>query len=252
VNLAPAPPTRIQLCGPTVVERAGVRLENGLPGRQGRVLFSYLVLNRHREAHRDELMEAIWPRDAPSAAEAGLNALISKLRKTFGAETLEGRTSLRLRLEPGATIDVEVAADAVHRAESQVALANWKGAWGPSLVALFVAEREFLPGEDAPWISEQRHASEEIRLRALEAHAASAFGVGGTELPAAIRAGRRLIRLAPLRESGYQVLMQALASQGNSAEALRVYTNLCAVLRDELGVSPCATTQAVYGQLVRD
>jgi SARP family transcriptional regulator, regulator of embCAB operon len=67
-----------------------------------------------------------------------------------------------------------------------------------------------------------------------------------------VDAGRRLIRLAPLRESGYQVLMQALASQGNSAEALRVYTNLCAVLRDELGVSPCATTQAVYGQLVRD
>jgi DNA-binding SARP family transcriptional activator len=45
--------------------------------------------------------------------------------------------------------------------------------------------------------------------------------------------------------------MQALASQGNVAEALLVYANLREVLRDELGVSPCATTQAVYNQLLR-
>jgi len=45
--------------------------------------------------------------------------------------------------------------------------------------------------------------------------------------------------------------MQALAAQGNVAEALRVYTELNDTLRDELGVSPCATTQAVYDRLLR-
>jgi DNA-binding SARP family transcriptional activator len=45
--------------------------------------------------------------------------------------------------------------------------------------------------------------------------------------------------------------MQALACQGNVAEALLVYANLREVLREELGVSPCATTQAVYDQLLR-
>jgi len=44
--------------------------------------------------------------------------------------------------------------------------------------------------------------------------------------------------------------MRALASQGNVAEALRVYTNLCTNLRDELGVSPCAATRAVHDQLL--
>lgn len=209
------------------------------------------MLKRHRPAGRDELVEAIWPEHRPSAADAGLNALISKLRKLLGTDVLGGRGSLRLYLDKDARVDVEVAAQAVHRGESQIALRDWKRAWGPSLAALFIAERDFLPGEDTPWIDEQRRTLSEIRLRALEAYAAAALGTGGTELPAAVRAGRRLTRLVPLRESGYQLLMQALAAQGNVAEALRVYTELNDTLRDELGVSPCATSQAVYDQLLR-
>jgi DNA-binding SARP family transcriptional activator len=251
VTLASTPPTRIQLCGPTVVEWGGERLEGRLPGRQGRLLFAYLVVNRHRLASRDELVDALWPQRAPSASETGLNALISKLRRTLGPEAVDGRSSLRLRLGNDAWVDVEAAEQAVHRAESQVAQEGWTRAWAPSLVALFVAEREFLPGEDAPWIDEQRRELAEVRLRALEVYAAAALGIGGTELPAAVRAGRQLVRLVPLRESGYQILMRALAGQGNTAEALRVYTELCNVLRDELGVSPCVTTQAVYDELIR-
>jgi DNA-binding SARP family transcriptional activator len=241
---------RIQLCGPTVIERGGDRLDERLPGRQGRLLFAYLVLNRHRLSSREEMVEALWPRGLPLSSEAGLNALISKLRKVLGPDSLQGRSSVRLQLNKDAKVDVEVAGEAVHRAESQLALGEWKRAWGPSLVALFIAKREFLPGEDAPWIDDQRRHLAEVRIRALEAYARAAFGTGGTELPAAVQAARDLVREVPLRESGYQLLMQALAWQGNVAEALRVYSNLCGVLRDELGVSPCSTTQAVYDQLL--
>jgi SARP family transcriptional regulator, regulator of embCAB operon len=249
VTLVPAS-TRIQLCGPTVIERDGQRLEDRLPGRQGRLLFAYLVLNRHRLVSRDELAEAIWPRQLPTAADAGLNALISKLRKLLGAGAIDGRTALRLTLEEDAQVDVEAAVSAAHRAESQVALGQWKRAWGPSLVAMFVAEREFLPGEDAPWIAERRQHLADIRIRALESYALAALGIGRTELPAAVRAGRELITRAPLRESGYQVLMRALAAQGNVAEALQIHACLRDTLRDELGISPCAATQAVYDQLL--
>jgi pentatricopeptide repeat protein len=249
--LALPPATRIQLCGPTVIEVGGDRLEGRLPGRQGRLLFAYLVLNRYRLTRRDQLGEALWPDQPPSAAESGLNALLSKLRKTLGPGVLEGRSSVRLTLGPAATVDVEVAAEAVHRAESRVALGDWKEAWGPSLVGLIIAEREFLPEEDAPWIAEERHHLTSLRLRALESYAVSTLETGGTELPAAVRAARQLVRLAPLRESGYQILMRALGREGNVAEALRVYTELCGVLRDELGVSPCPRTQVVYDQLIR-
>jgi pentatricopeptide repeat protein len=249
--LASTPLIRIQLCGPTVIEQAGVRLEGRLPGRQGRLLLAYLVLNRHRQAARDELLEALWPRQPPPAAGAGLNALVSKLRKILGQGLLDGRSNLQLQLGPGAQVDVEAAVAAVHRAESQIALDKWTRAWAPSLVALFVAEREFLPGEEAPWIDDQRHYLAGIHLRALEAYAIAALGTGGTELPAAVRAGHQLVRIAPLRESGYQVLMRALAQEGNVAEALRVYSGLCETLRDELGVAPSSITQIVYERLLQ-
>jgi DNA-binding SARP family transcriptional activator len=225
-------------------------LEGRLPGRQGRLLFAYLVLNRYRVVGRDELVDALWPRESPAATQAGLNALISKLRRTFGPGVIEGRSTLRLHLEQGCVVDVEAAVAAAHRAESRVVLGEWKAAWGPSLVALFTAEREFLPGEDLPWVNERRLEMAEVRLRALEAYAAAALGTGGTELPAAVRAGRRLVRLVPLRETGYQVLMRALAEQGNVAEALVVYSGLCSVLRDELGVYPSGSTQAIYQGLL--
>ena len=80
--------------------------------------------------------------------------------------------------------------------------------------------------------------------------AAAALGTGGTELPGAVRTGRQLCRIAPLRESGYQLLMQALACQGNTAEALSVYSTLRLLLRSELGVSPSPKTQGVYDELL--
>ena len=238
------------MCGPVVVELGGRRLDDQLPGRQGRLLFAYLVLNRHRVVSRDEIAEALWPGQLPAASESGLNALISKLRKVLGTSVIDGRSNLRLVLDPDAWVDIEVASVAVHRAESRVVLGDCKGAWGPSLAGLFIAERDFLPGDDAPWIGAQRAQLASIRRRALEAYAAAALGTGSTELPAAVRAGRQLVLLDPLRETGYQVLMRALAEQGNVAEALRVYADLCEVLRDELGVSPSAPLQAVYQSLL--
>jgi len=249
VTLASSEPVRIQVCGLLVVERDGQRLDALLPGRQGRLLFAYLVVNRHRQVPRDELAEALWREPDPAAVDARLNPLLSKLRRAFGAGTVEGRSTLRLCL-PSAWVDLEAAVEAVHRAESAVAQQDWTRAWGPALTALFVAERGFLPGEDAPWIDEVRHQLTVLRLRALECYAVAALGIGGTELAAAVRAGRELIRLAPLRESGYRYLMRALAAQDNLAEALVAYGQLSDRLRDQLGVSPSPATRELYQRLL--
>ena len=249
MTLASSQPVRIQICGALAVERDGERLDSRLPGRQGRLLFTYLVVNRHRPVPRDELAEALWGEPDPAAVDARLNPLLSKLRRVFGADAVDGRSTIRLCL-PGTWIDLEAAAEAIHRAESAVAQQDWPRAWGPALTALFVAERDFLPGEDAPWIDEIRHQLTELRLRALECYAAAGLGIGGTELAAAVRAGHQLTRLAPLRESGYRYLMRALAAQGNVAEALSVYGQLCECLRDQLGVSPSPATRQLHERLL--
>jgi SARP family transcriptional regulator, regulator of embCAB operon len=249
VSLASSHLVRIQICGTLAVEKDGERLDARLPGRQGRLLFTYLVVNRHRHIPRDEMAEALWREPDPAAVDARLNPLLSKLRRVFGADAVDGRSALRLCLRD-AWVDLEAAVEAIHRAESSVAQQDWPRAWGPALTALFVAERDFLPGEDAPWIDEIRRQLTDVRLRALECYAAAGLGIGGTELTAAVRAGRQLTRLAPLRESGYRYLMRALAAQGNLAEALTVYGQLGECLRDQLGISPSPATRELYERLL--
>jgi DNA-binding SARP family transcriptional activator len=249
VTLATDGRLRIQLCGPLAVERDGERLESRLPGRQGRLLFTYLVINRHRPVPRGQLAEALWREPDPAAVDARLNPLLSKLRRVFGAGAVDGRSTLRLSLTD-AWVDLEAAVEAIHRAESAVAQQEWTRAWGPVLAALFVAERDFLPGEDAPWIDDVRHQLAVLHLRALEAYAATELGIGGTELDGAVRAGRQLVRVAPLRERGYRYLMRALAAQDNLGEALHVYGQLCDCLRDQLGASPSPATRSLYEQLL--
>ena len=182
MTLASSHPVRIQICGALAVERDGERLDARLPGRQGRLLFTYLVVNRHRHISRDELAEALWREPDPAAVDARLNPLLSKLRRVFGADAVDGRSTIRLCL-PEAWVDLEAAAEAIHRAESSVAQQGWARAWGPALTALFVAERDFLPGEDAPWIDEIRHQLTELRLRALDATRPPGWASAGPNSP---------------------------------------------------------------------
>ena len=242
---------KIQICGRLVIEVDGARLERFLPGRLGRVLFVFLVVNRTRDVSSAELITALWPGIAPDHAEATLRSLVSKVRRVLGSELSGHGRGYRLELGGGVRIDLEQALAAIHRAETAVANEKWFEAWGPSMVALFTAQRGFLPGEDAPWISERRRALEDMELRALECYAAAALGIGSGEIPGAERASRRLIEQEPYRESGYRLLMRAMAHRGNVAEALRIYEQLKALLRDELGVSPSTSTQALHVSLLR-
>jgi DNA-binding SARP family transcriptional activator len=241
---------RIQLCGTLAVELDGRRIDGDLPGRQGRLLLAYLVLHRSRPVRRDELIDALWPRTPPAAADTALRALISKLRRLLPDGVLDGRTELRLHLPADAFVDLEHAREAIHRAESAVAQANWHRAWSASMAPMFTARRGFLPDEDGEWIRDTRHELDALYLRALECYAQACLGVGGTELPGAERSGRELTKLAPYRESGYRHLMRALAARGNTAEALRAYEELRTLLRDELGIAPCAATLELHAHLL--
>lgn len=238
------------MCGKLVVVLDGRRVESELPSRQGRVLFAFLVVHRRRPATRSALVDALWPGGAPAAADRALAALLSKLRNALGADLIGGRDRPQLVLPPDAYVDIEAAADRLHEAETAVALGDWQRAWAPARAALHTAERGFLPGEDAPWIDVVRRDLEDIRLRAHDAVAATALGLGGPELPAAERSGRALTEAAPFRESGYVHLMRALAGRGDVAEALRVHDTLRCLLRDELGIAPSPAVQELHRELL--
>jgi Bacterial transcriptional activator domain len=80
--------------------------------------------------------------------------------------------------------------------------------------------------------------------------AAAGLGLGGPALAQAEERARVLTELAPYRETGHHLLMEALERRGNVAEALRAYERLRVMLREELGVAPSPTVQAVHRRLL--
>jgi DNA-binding SARP family transcriptional activator len=241
---------KIQLCGRFVVDIDGYRIEGTLPGRRGRVLFAYLVLKRGRPVPRDELLMAGWGEDAHVEAKNALSVLLSKLRHGLGADHLQGRTQIELLLPQATFVDVEAALEGAHRAETCIAEGRWAQAWGPAGIAYHVATRPFLGGLEASWIDEWRRRLEEIRLRGLECFAAAGLGLGGPALAQAEERARMLTELAPYRETGHRMLMEALEGRGNVAEAFRAYERLRVLLREELGIAPSPAVQAVHRRLL--
>ena len=59
-----------------------------------------------------------------------------------------------------------------------------------------------------------------------------------------------MIELAPFREAGYRLLMEALEAQGEVAEALLVHDRLRHMLREELGLAPSQDVQDLVGRLL--
>ncbi len=243
--------TRVQLCGRQALTWRGRRIESELPARQGRLLFSYLVVHRARPLRRDALVRALWEDGgAPAAADGTVRALLSRLRRVLGAEALPRSDGPALVLPPDAFVDLEAAFEGLHRAEAAIAAGDGSRAWAPARVALHTADRGFLPHCDRPWAVEVRASLDDVRLRALECVARAGLLLGGVEVAAAERAGRRLIGLAPFRETGHRLLMEALAAQGNTAEALLAYERLRVLLRDELGITPGPDVQSLHGRLL--
>src|SRR4051812_6172940 len=141
----------IRLCGPVFVDASGRRLDAGLPGRQGRLLFAYLVLNRMRGCPRDELIDVLWPEGPPAAADSALSALLSKLRRALGEGVLTGRGELRLHLEGSVTVDIEAAKAAILESEAAMEAGDHAKAAQRARDALGTDLQTFLPDAEGGW-----------------------------------------------------------------------------------------------------
>jgi DNA-binding SARP family transcriptional activator len=250
------PAVRVYVCGRLAIECGETVLrEAAFPARQGRRLWTYLVLHRRWPVGRDELATAIWGDAIPDAWSVTLSALVSRLRAMLrplasAAPELAIRgedARYWLALPPGAAVDHERARAGLHAAEIALRIDDWATALSESLVALGIAARGFLGGEEAPWIEGERRALADLHLDALECTVEAELRRGN---PAdAEREAKRLLLIAPLRESGYRLLMRALAAGGNGAQAVRVMETLRRTLRDEGGVSPSPETEVLFREI---
>lgn len=241
---------RVIVCGELRVEGdAGLLVQRDLPGRLGRRLWAYLVLNRRRPIGHEELATALWGDAIPDAWEASLHALVSRVRRSVG-RVGGGGVGIRptgagyaLSLPADVFVDRERAWEAIHHVRATLRRGEVAAAWAEAVIAHEIAARGFLPGETGEWIEAERRLLRGIETQALEA-------VGDAELAQgrpgeAERVSRSLIGLDPLRESGYRLLMRSLAAAGNAAAAAGVMAE-CRKALATVGATPSADTDRVF------
>jgi DNA-binding SARP family transcriptional activator len=247
---------RIYLAGDVgiLVDEAFVG-EDRLPGLQGRVVFAMLAAEHTRAVSREELEEELWDDSPPTAPKAAIRALVSKLRTTLVDAGFDGDPvasafgAYQMRLPPDVWVDLETAADAIHRAEPALRDGSLRDAVGFGRAAATISTRPLLTGADGPWVARRREQLRDIRLRALDC-LAEAWLLHGDAAQAA-RDAELAVTLDPFREPSHRLLMRALAAEGNRAGALRAYERLRSTLADELGADPSAETEAVYLEVLR-
>src|SRR3954447_8951282 len=249
---------RITLAGRVSI-RAGENeiREERLAGRQGRLLFAYLVIERGRPVPRDELADVLWGASPPVTWEKGLTVLVSRLRAALADSAVGGTAVLtnalgcyRLDLPAGTSVDLDVAAAASREAAAALVDGQLDEALTLTTDALEVVRRPFLAGDEGVWVEAKRRELADIADEALACcvDANLAAGRPGD----AARLAEEAIALQPFRDSGYRRLMQAHVAAGNRAEALRVYDRCRRLLSEELGAYPSPETEAIFRELLKE
>jgi DNA-binding SARP family transcriptional activator/tetratricopeptide (TPR) repeat protein len=228
---------RIYLLGPPRVEWAGRPLP--IPRRQTRALLYRLAAQLTGRLSREHLCFLFWPDTPESTARRNLSHLLTHLRRALPAPELllarddrVGLDSRRVWSDVGA---FERLCATPETLEQAVGLYH-----DPFLTGFS------LPGspEFEAWTVQERHAREQLYLKALAALIEERTSRG--EHKVAIAYARRYMETDDLAEEVHRRLIALYAAIGDRCAALRQFERCAAVLERELGVSPLPETRAVY------
>ncbi|MEV5755244.1 BTAD domain-containing putative transcriptional regulator [Streptomyces tendae] len=238
-------PVRYRILGTTQVLRPdGTAVPLG--GARLRALLTVLALRAGRAVPTGLLVEEVWDGDPPADAPGALQALVGRLRRALGADSVASADGgYRLAAAPDdvdlhrfdrlagegarALADGDPAKAAVVLDD---ALALWRG---PVL-----ADLPDRTAEAARW--ETRH------FEALRARHTAALDLGQAEH--ALPELTALCDGHPLDEPLQALRLRALRDTGRTAEALAAYESVRRVLADRLGADPGPELRALHGGLL--
>ena len=214
----------------------------GLGGPKQRALLAALVLHRGEVVLSDRLIDELWGGQPPATASKTLRVYVSNLRKALGDGVLVTRRGGYVLAPALDQVDLDrferLAAegrDLLERGDARAARERLRGAlalWRGSALADFSYE---------PFAESEIARLEEARLAALQDRIDADLALGSDG--ALISELESLVASNPLEERLRGQLMRALYRAGRQADALEVYRQTRARLREELGLEPSRMLQ---------
>ncbi len=197
---------------------------------------------------RDQVGAALWPDHSRDRLSNALHTALRDLRRALGDSDwiryAGGKYSFNSDREHECDASVfEQSLAAARRAQpASAALPDLQRA-----IAAYGGD--FLDGLAAgEWAAERRDEYRRGYESALLASGRLYAAAGRHQ--AAVNAFRRAVAIEPLNESAHRELMTSLVALGETARAVRHYTELAGLLREQVGAAPAAETTALYQRLL--
>jgi DNA-binding SARP family transcriptional activator len=211
-------------------------------------LLAYLLLHRDAPQPRQHLAFVLWPDSTERQARTNLRHLLHNLRRALPDPDLfldASPGALQFRTDAPIWFDVAAFEEALRVADEKAD----EGERARKLKdAVDAYTGDLLEGSYDEWLLDERERLSQRHLAALERLTALLEGRG--DHVQAIQYAERLLRLDPLREETYQLLMRLHDARGDRARALRTYHACVAALERELGVEPSPATRKAYEALL--
>jgi DNA-binding SARP family transcriptional activator len=239
-----------RLLGPLDIRHRDCRLDPGTPKQ--RTVLALLLIEVGQSVSAERLVDELWPAGAPRSAVANVSTYVSRLRKLLNPAACEIRShgsAYVLDVPPG-SIDLWRFARLADEGDAAWADGDLAGAaarWGRAGELWFGTAFEGLPR--GPTLAAAHAEWEERRFNVADRHAGARLWSGQqTGLVAELR---RRTAAAPLRESGWLLLIGALYLEGNRAAALDAYQRVRVTLAEQLGVDPAQELRDVHLAVLR-
>lgn len=249
--LSSEPSLRIRLFGCPRVLHAHAGSSYGL-GRPLRLLMACLLMQGQRSHHREALAGKIWPKAPQESAARSFRTALWRLRRILEPEGTEKGSYLmvtsngevRFNWDGDFSADVVDFENGVKGYEDTVTGLTEPGGIAHLKLALDLYNGELLEGSWDDWVIYERERLRRLYLRGLNIVFKSQIDTG--EYDDALRYGRRILALDPLRESTHRDMLRLYALNGQRAEAINQYECLVQDLRQELDVEPADATKSVF------
>ncbi|NNN35998.1 AfsR family transcriptional regulator [Streptomyces sp. S3(2020)] len=239
-------PVRYRILGTTQALRPdGTPLPVG--GARLRALLTVLALRPGRTVAVSLLVDEVWDGDPPADAQGAVQALVGRLRRALGADTVASADGgYRLVAAPD---DIDLHRFDRLTGEGTRALADGDPAKAAGVLDDALALWRGPVLADLPDRTADAARWETRRLDALRARhtAALALGHAHQSLPELTA----LCDSHPLDEPLQSLRLRALRDAGRSAEALAAYEDVRQVLAEQLGADPGPELRALHGELLR-
>lgn len=232
---------RLQLLGGfRLFDRAGEVVQ--LRSRKLRGLIAYLVLNPDHHHEREKLANLLWGDRLDVQARQSLRQALWTLRKRLGNT---GTVFVQADDQTVWISEMAVVVDVAHfeRFAREGRLDDAVTAYGGDLLEGLSIRSE--PFES--WLAQER-----TRLRTLAGDVwerLSARRLETGDVDGAIESAKQLVAMEPFREPGHRILMRAYATVGRRTEAVKQYTLLAKMLRQELNSEPDLDTTHLHEEI---